>query len=236
MRCRGEIFGKRLLGNGEYRQLAASSGCFRWDTKLQAGDSIISVQQIADGQYLWINRRNPSKADLSRVDLARIDAAERALPAAMPGPAPQPIALATGGGLPRLVRNLDRAFRFSRLTETQLGDTRVFTVRGNWTPVLLATIAPEQQAAITNGRPLNWAAIPEQVPDHVVIALGRADYFPYRIEFRRTDGEHYKVLLMAELYDVQCNVPISQTLFNYQPGKVPVTDITDQFVGTLLRP
>jgi hypothetical protein len=238
MRCRGEIFGKRILGNGEYRQLAGASNRLRWDTKLQVGDAIVSVQQIADGKYLWINRRKPPATTLSRVELARVVTAERAAQTKSPasGQALGQMGLAAMGGLPKLVSSLDRGFGFSRLNKTQLGDTPVFTVRGDWTPAVLAMLAPDQQEAAKAGRPIDWNQVPEQVPDHVVLALGCTDYFPYRVEYRRTIGDHYKVLLVIELYDVQCNVRLEQTLFSYQPGTTPIIDITDEFIAGLLPP
>jgi hypothetical protein len=101
---------------------------------------------------------------------------------------------------------------------------------------MLATLVPDQQSTAQAGRPIRWEQAPEQVPDHVVLALGRADFFPYRVEYRRTSGDHYKVLLVVELYDVQWNVPLEQSLFTYQPGTTPVIDITDQFIANLLRP
>ncbi|HEX4149232.1 MAG TPA: hypothetical protein VHY20_09605, partial [Pirellulales bacterium] len=78
--------------------------------------------------------------------------------------------------------------------------------------------------------------VAEHVPDHVVVAMSRSDYFPYRIEYRRTSGGHANVLLAIELYDVQCNVPIEPTLFTYQPGNSPVIDITEQFIANQLGP
>lgn len=234
MRCRGEVFGDRILGNGEYRQAAVASRRLRWDTKLRVGDSIVSVQQIADGNYLWINLRQQQSVTLSRVDIARVDAAEhQARKSATVRPLGK-LGLTHVGGLPKLVRSLDRAFRFSGLSTTQLGETPVFTVRGTWTPAMLATLAPEQQAALKAGTPINWSKVPEHVPDQVVLALGRNDYFPYRIEYRRTCDDRTKVLLMIELYDVQCNVPLEKTLFAYQPGDAPIIDITEQVIANRL--
>ncbi|HEY5315857.1 MAG TPA: hypothetical protein VIK18_25230, partial [Pirellulales bacterium] len=168
MRCRGEIFGKRILGNGEYRQLTGASNRLRWDSKLQVGDSIVSVQQIADGKYLWVNWRRQPKAIISRVELARVMSAERKANLPATGPGPGPIGLSAIGGLPRLAASLERAFRFSRLNKTRLGDTPVFTVRGDWTPAMLTMLVPDQQAAVKAGRGINWEQVPEQVPDHVV--------------------------------------------------------------------
>lgn len=232
MRWRGEIYDQPVVGNGEYRQLALSSNRLRWDTKLQIGDSVFSVQEVADGKYLWINFRKPQQTILSRVELAKL--AESSSPAHPPVRPPSPLNLTSVGGLPKLVRNLDHCFRFSRLSETRLNDAPVLTVRGDWTPKMLAMLVPDQQASIQAGRPVNWEKVPEQVPQYVVLALRAADYFPCRVEYRRTEGDRYRVLLAVELYDAKCNVPLEQALFTYQPGKAPVTDVTDQFIANLI--
>jgi hypothetical protein len=74
------------------------------------------------------------------------------------------------------------------------------------------------------------------VPDQVVVTLGRDDWFPYRIEFLRTDGDSSESLLVAEFYDVQWNMPLDQRLFVYQPGAAPVTEFTGQFISNLVTP
>jgi hypothetical protein len=206
----------------------------RCDLKMQIGQQIISIQQVADGNFLWTNKVETKGNFLSRIDMNRVLAAERSLPRLAGSMVPpHGLGLAGIGGLPKLVRNLDGAFRFGVPSPSQLGKLPVYVLRGAWEPAALAQVMPEQKAAITAGQGAEWKKVPAHVPDQVMLVLGRDDLFPYRIEYQRAEAGTNKSLMVIELYEVRSNIPLERTLFAYQPGDAPISDQTDNYISKL---
>jgi hypothetical protein len=242
MRIKAELFDEKIVGSAQYRQGTAASHLLRWDTKLYIGDRVTSMQQIVDGSSLWLYQGTNEKSTLRRVDLSRVLAAEQGLAKPAGEPSLHGLGLGSVGGLPRLMRNLDLAVNFNSLAQakarfgTQGAEVPVYVARGTWTPAIWAKFLPEQEAELKAGQPPKLKKLAQQVPDQVILTLGRDDWFPYRIEFQRTTDDSAKSMFVAELYDVQWNVPLDGRLFAYQPGSLPVTDFTDPFVYYLIAP
>jgi hypothetical protein len=245
LRLKADIFDEQIVGSGEYRQGPSSSHLLRWDTKLQIGEHLTSMQQVVDGTTLWMYQGTNEKSTLRRVDMSRVLAAEVGLLRPVGEPSLHGLGLGAIGGLPKLMRSLDLSVNFSSLAQTKLParfsargvEVPVYVARGTWTPTVWAKLLPDQAAEIKAGQPPKLKKRPLQVPDQVVVTLGRDDWFPYRIEFLRTEGDSSQSLLLAEFYDVQWNLPLDQRLFVYQPSsKVPVTEFTDQFIYNMIAP
>lgn len=240
-RLKAELFGQHILGNGEYRQAPAATHRLRCDTKLQVGEHITSLQQVADGQYLWVHRQREGKSSLNRIDLARVLATEQILPHSEGTVTLHGLGLGAIGGLPKLLRNLDLSVRFTSLAQAKLPmrsgqktfSLPVYVAQGEWKPATLARLVPDQAETIKGGGQPDWDDVPPHVPNRVLVALGRDDWFPYRIEFRRAADDEQQTLFTLELYDVHWNVPLEPRLFTYQPGNIPVNDTTDQFLINL---
>ena len=245
LRLKADIFNEKIVGQGQYRQGTAASHLLRWDTTLHIGEHVTSMQQIVDGSSLWMYQGTNDKPTLRRVDLSRVLAAEQGLPRPAGEPSLHGLGLGPIGGVPKLLRSLDLSVNFNSLSQarlsakffgTQGAELPVYVVRGTWTPAVWAKFLPEQAGEIMAGQPPKLKKLPQQVPDQVVVTLGCEDWFPYRIEFLRSVDDPPKPLFVAELYDVQWNVPLDRRLFAYQPGNLLVSDFTDPFIFNLVSP
>src|SRR5262249_27098769 len=140
-----------------------------------------------DGDTLWIRRQIGQVLELAKVDMRRVVAAQHA--GAGVGVAPAAMTMPIGG-LPKMVESLEQSFDFGAPSNTQISKVPMIALVGTWKPARLATLWPEAKAAVDAGEPIDLKRLPENLPDHVVLFLGQADLFPYRIEYRRTgDGD-----------------------------------------------
>lgn len=234
-----DLYGHQIIGSGTYTDIQPGRNHkYRMEIKLRSGDQDANLIQVCDGRYLWIYRALPEGESLDRVDVASV---VNALRDADNLPQPGTVGAWPGfGGLPRLLRGLYHDFQFTR-TETdafQAQDTQgriqevpVWKVTGHWRPERLVTILPDQKGDLLQGKPVDLSALPEHVPDAVVVYLGQSTLFPLRIEYRRDSASRY--LLVMDWVEVNLNVPIDPNRFLYQPGQVEVADITRQFLSTL---
>jgi hypothetical protein len=102
-------------------------------------------------------------------------------------------------------------------------------------------LLPDQRGAVKKGKPVDLGKLPAQAPDHVLLYLGKADMFPYRIEFRRGNpnrpqGEpasNGRSLVTMELFEVDLNASILPTHFLYSPGDLEYSDKTGRFLKSL---
>jgi hypothetical protein len=243
IRQQGEIMGIRTLGSGIYLQGNPPSGLLRVELKIRADDELTSLQQICDGQFLWIFRKLGEESTLGRADALQVMQALQASPApaeqgrAGEGSRGRPMLEIGIGGLPRMMRNIGRSFHFTQMAPLEWGSLPVYGLRGGWSPQALSHIVPEQAEAAAAGN-LDWSRVPSQIPDEALLLLGRDNLFPYRIEYRRSsehaaEGVAGGTLLVMELFDVQFNAPLERNLFRYQPGDLPVADLTGQYIERL---
>lgn len=125
------------------------------------------------------------------------------------------------GGLARTVRELDAAFEFVEARATRLGDLDVWAIRGQWDATRLAKLVPEG----------SLETLPPQLPEYIVIYIGRDDSIPYRFDYyRRGSGRDANTPMMTlELYEVRLNGPLDAKQFTYLPGELPVQDATASF-------
>lgn len=235
IRQQAHLFGESLLGTGTYQQGPSGSHLLRLELKLQVGTGTTSLQQVADGKYLWIHRQVDEKSTLARVDIRQVlKAREAAAGGTRPG---YVLGL---GGLPRLLRNLDRDVEFAEVLPTQLAGLPVYAVRGSWSRKALAMLWPDKAAELAAGESLDLRELPEQVPDHIVLYLGRDDLFPYRVEYRRAhEGWSDRLrgaevpaqtLLVWQLFEVKFNVPVDPRSFVFEAGHMPLSDETEAYL------
>jgi hypothetical protein len=241
IRHRVALFGKQLAGWGTYlEQSPGREGRLRLELTIQLDNGRGStLLQVADGRYLWTYRRLMDKTSLSRVDLIRVgEALEKAGRTPSPGKPGQWLGL---GGLPRLLRALDDGFDFHLVERSEVGDLPAWTLHGRWKPEMLARVFPEHKEAILAGEQLDLPPLPDHMPDHVLLWLGQDDWFPYRIEYRRTRGDGDsapgesvgKAVVVLELYEVTLDGPLDPARFTYNPGEHTPEDATDAFLSSL---
>jgi hypothetical protein len=198
-----------------------------------------SMQQVCDGRFLWIRRDVGEAKILGRVDLRRIREATR------DGAGPQATADLSNfwmmlGGLPHLLARLDAHFQFAPAREAALEDTPVWVLDGQWKPEILTILVPSQAANIQAGKPIDPAALPEQMPTQVRIIIRRSDKFPLHIEYLRLgvaaapdQPPPVATLLAMELFDIRLGEAIDPLVFAYKPGDKEVADHTELYLKNL---
>jgi hypothetical protein len=140
---------------------------------------------------------------------------------------------------------MQQNFQFSPLGETQLAGRRVWVLGGSWRPERLIAAVPDQRSAIETGRQIDLKKLPAHLPERVVLFIGEADFFPYRIDYLRRNerangaGEGgllpgFREMQTIEFFDVRVNEPIDPREFQYQPPKgVKVIDETDSYLRSV---
>ena len=239
---RAELFGKQLEGSGIYLEQHSDEGLqLRLELKFPLDGEPCLLLQVCNGRYLWRYEKFGPTAKLGRIDTLRVLQAldERGGTAGPNGLQPWP----GWGGIPRLLRALDRDFDFSPPRVAELpGGFPTLRAEGRWKPDRLVPLLPESKAAPGQGRAGDPSALPSHVPHRVVLDLGRDDLFPYRIEFRRTgvvastDTDRDQLIAVMELREVVFNVPIAREVFHYDPGTLEYTEQTDRFLESLGLP
>ena len=227
------LFGESLVAGGVYLQGPRESRRVRLELKLRLGDKVCSLQQVSDGNSLWIVQSSLSFSRLGRVDVARALTLLQ-----QSGHAPQVGAPALGG-LPVLMNRVTHAFEFTHLRSDKLGEMPVLVAQGQWKPAMLGELMPLQRQAIQSGQPPDLTQLPPYVPNLIELYIGRDDLFPYQIDYVRaaTPGKHGdddQVLASLKFVDVHFDTAIEPGQFAYYPGeRVPVDD-TESFVQRML--
>jgi hypothetical protein len=226
------LFEQELVGSGTYLQQGqGDQKLLKMELRMQVGEQVASLQQISDGQFLWVRRELPGEQgdQLGRVHLRRIREAMHDKPQVA---TTDVMAL---GGVSRLLSALRTSFEFEKPELTQIDDTPVWMVDGRWNKKMLARLLPNQKEAILAGESPQLNDLPAHVPDSVRIMLGRDDLFPYRVEFaRRPDGANgYQsgwVIVRMEMFEVAFGTAIDPLQFTYKPDERAVRDLTDQYL------
>jgi hypothetical protein len=236
IRQRVAIFDQYLVGSGTYQQLRDSTGNrFRLELRMPVGEQLTSLQHVNDGRYLWIRRDLGELQSLGRIDLRRVQTAMRASPPS--AVISTPVLLGTGG-LSELLRGLSDNFDFAPPEPEDIGGIPVWRVRGRWKTKALTRMFPEQPEGSVADREALIAKLPQHLPDHVALVLGRGGYvplFPYRVEFFRRDAKtnRQRPMLAMELFEVQLRSDFQRRHFSFQLGEQRVEDETDAYLQKL---
>ncbi|MBS0211028.1 MAG: hypothetical protein JSS27_18950 [Planctomycetes bacterium] len=239
VRQQAELMDQRMIGSGIYLQGPAGSQLMRFELRASVGSQDASLQQVCDGEFLWTLRRTDATPLLRRVDVREVrkqfDAG-----AGQGGRAAPTLGL---GGLPQLLRALNESFQFTHVSPTQLAGVPMWAVQGTWKQAAAAQLAPDQKDKILGGAPVDWRRVEDHLPDTAIVLLGRDDLFPYHLEYRRVagvpapreGGPPGRVLMMIQWYEVRTDLALDRELFRYQPGDVPVTEYTAQYLEAKRR-
>ena len=145
------------------------------------------------------------------------------------------------GGLTKLLRRLRTAVDFQPPLPAQLQGMPVWRLQGTWKRDFLAVILPDQKEAAKTGKPFDLSKLPMsvQIPDTIVLYVGQQDLFPYRVEFGRSRwvkcsdfpaAQAPGPLLQLQFLEVSVNVPLDAAQFNYNPGNLTPTDLTEPYL------
>lgn len=264
-RIRHQIFldGRQLYGIGTYWQQGSGED-LRVRLELQIAGEKASLLQVSNSRFLWTDQRLPSGRFVTRIDLRKLRADPALVSAELeeiqPGHASwsamEPESAAICGGLPTLLWSLVEHFTFAppqamRLSITpplaaQPTSIPVFVVVGHWRPEKLAQLWPSAAKGQDSDGAPQIASLPERLPQEVLLLVGQADLFPYRIEYRRAENpplaggtapyelSAQPTVVMA-LSDVVFDVPIAAGQFDYTPGDADWADHTAEYRARLLK-
>ena len=264
LQYRASLHGQSLSGAGSYWQ-QGSGDALRVRLELRVTGQT-RLLQVSNGRFLWIDRQLPTRRIVNRLDLRRIRADAARLAAKVdelqPGQANwspiRPELTAYYGGLPKLLSALSESLTFqppqAMRFEVKSPDERlranlpVFAVVGHWKRSQLARMLPAPGDAATDD-PLEHrlAALPPGLPQEVLLLVGQADLFPYRIEYRKlappsagTSAGPYQLsadpLVLVEFSDVSFDVPIGPGQFDYAPpNDTKWDDLTAEYLDKIRR-
>lgn len=243
VRQQTDLYGHKLVGSGSYMQQGRGvDRRYRFELKIPIGDRVGVFEQICDGDHLWYRQDLAGKLSLSHLDMARVrDAVRDGAGQGNPlfGVGSQGMSI---GGLPKLLRNLERSFQFTSISPNRLDTVDVWALQGEWRPDRLLELFPEQKERMLKGKPFTPGKVAEHFPDRVLLVVGRADLFPYRLEYWQRkkattkDGtvETLHVPLLMEMFEVQLDVPVDPRGFAYKPGDdMEVKQITSEYIKSL---
>jgi hypothetical protein len=242
LRHKVDLLGRTTFGTGVYLQQGRGvERMLRLELRLDSGGRTSAHEEVANRVTSWVYEDAGGAKSLAQIDLARLRRARPKTPPGQPLPAAQEPWIMLGG-LPKLLANIEAAFRFAPAVEGRLDDLRVWTLEGRWKPERLAGLLPDQKGAIESGGAVDLSRLTPNVPDRVVVHLGYDDLFPYRIEYWRStqsgkEGKSgspgNKLLVLIELYEVQVGVAIDPRQFTLSPKGIEPVDRTSAFLERL---
>ncbi len=235
-----------LMGSGKYWQSGAGNQrktC--WEMQTQIAGKSASYVQVFDGNHLWTDRTLPSGRKVHRLDTVRLQSqlAKTTKSQGNQGLRQnqrQPLLLASQGqgGISEMLSDLLRRYSFSPPRPSQLNGLQVYALVGQWRPTELEKLWP---GAKQGGDFSDW---PEQLPHHVLLLVGKNNWFPYIIEHRRAghaqlatsaigDRPSQDPLLRYEIFEVLFAAAMEESKFQFKPGDFDWTDETKLVVERL---
>jgi hypothetical protein len=254
----------QMYGAGNYWQ-TGSGDELKVRLELQIAGQDAKLLQVSNSRFLWLDRRLPTGRFVTRLDLSKLraDPALAGLPHhdIDPGEADwsalQPELMAHMGGLPSMLAALSENFSFlppqaMRLAlgppfASQPTNVPVFAVVGHWKQDRLIAMLKsdkEKQKSGAKATPDHYLklvqSLPDRLPQEMLLLVGQADLFPYRVEFRRLEtplppagGDSpipYQLsvhpMAVFELSDVTFDAPVEAGQFDYAPGDADWLDTT----------
>lgn len=231
-----DLLGIRATGSGLY--LDARSGdafSFRLEIEFDFGGSTSRLVRVCDGRRLWIYEEMAGQKDLKQVDLERV---RRVLQQQGRGGDVEKAAW-TGklGRLEGLLITLSRDFQFGIAHRAELYGVPTWKLTGTLDPEEL----PQQWSGPSGrggGTPPGGHLLPAEMPDQVVVQLGRDDGFPYSIEYWRTKGRAGqgggRLVSRIVFHQVTLDGPISPAFFTIESAGLDPVDQTDAFLNDVL--
>ncbi len=271
MRHQVAVDGRQLVGAGSYLQ-QGNRDELKVRLELQMAGSEAKLLQVCNSRFIWIDRQLPTGRSVTRYDLNDLRQLRADPSLASPdfdkldgdkanwSPV-QPLILTRAGGLPSLLGSLTENFNFLPPQTMRLAieppvsakpiNVPVYAIVGQWKPEKLAALIAKAEEPSKDGKPKKPKPpkIPERLPQEVLLLVGQADLFPYRIEYRQLetpvmtnpDGPPipYQLsthpLVVLEMADVVFDAAIPASQFDYTPGDADWIDQTATLIERLRR-
>lgn len=212
LRCEGRLFNLPVRADGHYAQLnQAGRILVRLELDLKTPPANVQLQQLCDGRFLWESRQSGSQRRVGRIDL-------RELQQLAHSDKQRAVRLGTGG-LPGLMQSLADSFRFFSPRLARLDEIEVYELHGRL----------RRARGVTLGTDLELAE--QNLPDSVILLLGKQDLVPYRIQFRR--GE--QALFTCELFEVVVGGAVDVNQFRWEGDDRDVEDRTKELLTQVGR-
>jgi hypothetical protein len=266
MRHQIAVSDQTLFGVGSYWQQGSGEE-LKVRLELQIAGQDAKLLQVCNGRDLWLDRRLPTGRNVVRYDLRKVRLDPVLAPPDLdkldPGKANwssvQPFLLAHTGGLPSLLASLGENFNFlppqpMRLAleppvSAQPTSVPVYALVGRWKPEKLTALIARPDDAAKDTKKAKPPKIPERLPQEVLLLVGQADLFPYRIEYRQLEtpiaagGEGPPIpyqlsvhpLVVLEMSDVVFDAPIDAGQFDYASRETDWVDQTGALIELLRR-
>jgi hypothetical protein len=244
LRVEINLYGQQLVGTGTYRQVGpVSDQLLRLDLDMGTGDSLIRLQQVNNGRYVWLKRdapalENPGEREqsVSRIDLraARESLAAKGVDISHGAIHP---ALTSIGGLGQLLRELDRNFAFEPEAKSdQLRGHPVWLLRGHWKNNAAIGAAADHRLSnkLEDRSPFPLPPLPRTV----IVWLGQIDGIPHRIGYfgssptRPHKADGIALLAMWDLLSIQVGHVIDPRHFGFKYNDFD--DTTSRFVARVM--
>lgn len=257
IRYQAMIERRALAGFGGYWQQGRGDDMhMRFELRINHDNT--SLLQVSNGRFIWTDQQVPAGRTITRLDLRKVrsetsrpedELTDLVTGSIRPAPAEPELSLRTGG-LPTLLKVLGDCFAFSphqsmRWTPAQPleglpATLPVYAVVGRWKPEVLALFVPEGQGP---------EALPDRLPQEVLLLFGQSDLFPYRIEFRRSRPKSaspadsplaaYTLtsdpLMLLELSAVSFDSQVPAGQFDYSAGDANWIDRTSEYIDALKK-
>jgi hypothetical protein len=261
-----DVCGRQFSGRGRYWQQGNGEELrLRLELEIQGQES--TLLQVSNSRFLWVDRRLPTGRFVTRVDLRQLRAdptltsnLDEIQPGGAGWSALQPALTAQSGGLPSLMAALAENFSFLPpqamliAIDSPVGGepakSPVFAVVGHWKrDRIIALVGGEPSHVDGPSYAEMMQALPDQLPQEVLLLVGQADLFPYRIEYRRLETPTpisgngppipYQLsagpLVVMQLSDVAFDAAIAPGQFDYAPGDADWADQTAAVLERLRR-
>src|SRR5437588_4366666 len=230
-----DIIGLSFQASGAY--LSGPKDRLRLEIKVRLGNTDSRLLVVSDGKWVW-NEVQLAK-DKPMVHKYSLEEVYKNLnvPNVMPTFAEEFYRGQSFRGVEPLLQSLSKQMTFTKFEHATWKGKEVYKLTASWTPDMSKAMAQP-------GQP--WPAF---TPRTCYLFLGRdksnPPYWPYRLEWWGPPGSasEDKILMQMEFRDPQFFAPKVELpkrfaqAFSYNPGKLEVNDVTEQYVkGRVLAP
>jgi hypothetical protein len=242
LRQKIHLLGHELVGSGSYEQVGRQEQRrFRLELKVPVGEGMSSFERIHTGKHLWVCEELGGQTTLSQIDVEHVRRVLATHASRRTAVAPGSAIGMPLEGLPKLLANLNDSFQFTVARQGHLDQLAVWQLEGTWKPAALAEWAGKQKDKVLTGEPIDWSAMPQQLPQRVILTLGHDDLFPYRMEYLGDAPADQKsetrsaadTIATLEFFEVRLGGPIPPQRFVFQPGNRTVVNGTEAYLKQL---